>query len=66
MEGFLSRCSRGSPKKEVGTNEAPVTVRVYVDANHAGKMIKRTSHPGILIYVKNALVNFYSKIKNTV
>ena len=44
----------------------PVTVRIYVDANHAIIFINRRSHSDILIYVNNTLINFYRKIQNTV
>ena len=44
----------------------PVTVRVYVDTNHEGNLANMGSHSGILICVKNTLINFYIKIQNTV
>ena len=44
----------------------PVTVRVYVDANHAGNLTNRRSRSGILIYVNNVLIKFYIKIQNIV
>ena len=43
-----------------------VTVWLYVDANHAGNLAIRTSHSGILIYVKKVLIKFYIKIQNKV
>ena len=43
-----------------------VTVWVYVDANHAGNLANRRSHSGILIYVKNTLINLYGKRQNKV
>ena len=44
----------------------PVTVWVYVGANHAGNLENRRFHSGILIYVKNSLINLYNKIQNIV
>jgi len=44
----------------------PVCIRAYVDANHAGNLANRRSHTGILIYVNNAPVVWYSKRQNTV
>ena len=44
----------------------PVTICIYVDANHAGNLANRRSHSGILIYFDNLLINFYSKGQNTV
>ena len=43
----------------------PVTLWVYVDSNHAGKLANRFYQSIILIYVNNALVNFYIKRQNT-
>ena len=43
-----------------------VTVWFYVDADHTGNLENGRSHSGILIYVNNALINFYIKRQNTV
>jgi len=44
----------------------PVHVLAYVDANHAGNMKTRRSHSGILIYMNQAPIIWYSKRQNTV
>jgi len=44
----------------------PVHVLAYVDANHAGNMKTRRSHTGILIYMNQAPIIWYSKGQNTV
>jgi hypothetical protein len=44
----------------------PVVIATYVDANHAGNLANRSSHTGILIYVNNSLIHWYSKRQNTV
>jgi hypothetical protein len=44
----------------------PVVVSCFVDANHAGNVIARRSHTGILIYVQNAPIIWFSKRHNTV
>jgi len=44
----------------------PVVVSCFCDANHAGNVITRRSHTGILIYVNNAPIMWYSKRQNTV
>lgn len=41
-------------------------MRYYVDSNHAGNLLNRSSHSGIIIYVNNAPIIWYSKRKNTV
>ena len=43
-----------------------VTVREYVDANHAGNMMNGCSHSGLIIYVNNSQLIWYSKRKNKV
>ena len=44
----------------------PVHALAYVDANHAGNMKTRRSHSGILIYINQAPIVWYSKRQNTV
>ena len=41
-------------------------IKDYVDANHTGNMTNRWSHSGMIIYVNNATIIWYSKRKNTV
>ena len=43
-----------------------IAIKSYVDDNHTGKMAKRRSHSGIIIYVNNAPIIWYSKRQNTV
>ena len=43
-----------------------LVIKAYVDANHAGNMANRRSHSGIIVYVNNALIIWYSKRQNTV
>jgi hypothetical protein len=44
----------------------PVDTSAYVDANHAGNLANRRSHSGVLIYVNNSPILWYSKRQNTV
>jgi hypothetical protein len=44
----------------------PVTMSAFVDANHAGNVVTRRSHSGILIYVQNAPIVWLLKWQNTV
>jgi hypothetical protein len=44
----------------------PVTINAFVDANHAGNVVTRRSHTGIIIFVQNAPIIVYSKRQNTV
>ena len=44
----------------------PVVVSCFVDANHAGNMITRRSHTGILMsYVQNTPIAWFSKRQST-
>jgi len=43
-----------------------VIITCFVDSNHAGNTVTRRSHTGILIFVQNAPIIFYSKRQNTV
>ena len=43
-----------------------VVIKSYVNANHAGNILNRRSHYGIIIYVNNAPIIWYSKCHNTV
>lgn len=44
----------------------PVKINCFVDANHAGNVVTRRSHTGILIFVQNAPIIWFSKRQNTV
>jgi hypothetical protein len=43
-----------------------VDITCFVDANHAGNVVTRRSHTGILIFVQNAPILWFSKQQNTV
>ena len=43
-----------------------VTISCFVDSNHAGNLVTRRSHTGILIFIQNAPIIWYSKRQNTV
>jgi len=44
----------------------PVSTTAFVDADHASNVVTRRSHTGILLFVCNALIRYYSKRQNTV
>jgi hypothetical protein len=44
----------------------PVTMTCFVDANHAGNLVTRRSHTGIVIFLNRAPVVWYSKRQNSV
>jgi hypothetical protein len=43
-----------------------VTISAFVDANHAGNKVTQQSHTGIIIFVQNAPIVWYSMRQNTV
>ena len=43
-----------------------VKLAAYVDADHAGNLITRRSHSGIIIYLNNSPITWFSKRQNTV
>jgi hypothetical protein len=43
-----------------------VRVSCFVDADHAGNVVTRRSHTGIMMFVNNALIGWFSKRQNTV
>jgi hypothetical protein len=44
----------------------PVNISCFVDANHAGNIVTRRLHTGILIYVQNTPIIWQSQRQNTV
>jgi hypothetical protein len=44
----------------------PVNMSVFVDANHAGNVVTRRLHTGILIFLQNTPVLWHSRRQNTV
>ena len=44
----------------------PVIISAFVDADHAGNVVTRRSHTGIIIFVQNASIIWFSKRQNTV
>ena len=43
-----------------------MNIRTYVDEDHAGNLATWRSHTGILIYLNNSLIIWFSKLENTV
>ena len=43
-----------------------ILIKYYVDANHTGNIANKKSHSGIIIYVNNKPIIWYSKRQNTV
>eukprot|EP00978_Attheya_sp_CCMP212_P005282 scaffold11749_cov55-Attheya_sp.AAC.6 len=61
--------STETPAAPINMPEAlgnPVLISVFVDADHARNVVTRRSQTGILIYVNNAPIIWYTKKQNTV
>jgi len=43
-----------------------IQISAFVDVAHTGNLVTRRSHTGILIFLNNALISWYSKQQNTV
>ena len=65
MKDFHPDSAEDNTRKKLELLGETVTVRVYVNVNHAGNLENRMSHSWILIYFSE-LINFYSKINYTV
>ena len=63
---FYPEAAEALPGKCIEPLGNPAYVKAFVDANHAGNMANRRSHTGLLIYVNNAPIIWYSKRQNTV
>jgi hypothetical protein len=44
----------------------PVNMYTFVDANHAGNVVTRRSHTGILLFLQNSPIIWLSRRQNTV
>ena len=45
---------------------SPIKIICFVDADHAGNVITRRSHSGVLLFLQNAPILWFSKRQNTV
>ena len=63
---FYGDVAEELPVKMPKPQGRPVTVTCFVDADHAGNVVTRRSHTGIVIFIQNAPILWYSKRQNTV
>jgi hypothetical protein len=54
------------PPKMPKARGKSVRISCFVDADHAGNVVTRWSHTGIIMFVNNALIAWFSKRQNTV
>jgi len=65
-KSFYGDVQEELPPKMPKPRGNPVAISAFVDANHAGNVIARRSHTGIIIFVQNAPIIWFSKKQNTV
>jgi hypothetical protein len=63
---FYGDVSEAIPPNAPAPRGNPVQMTAFVDANHAGNQVTRRSHTGILLYVNQAPIIWYSKAQATV
>ena len=65
-EEFYPEAEETIPGNALPTRGNMVYIRCYVDANHSGNLLTRRSHTGIIIFVNNSPIIWYSKRQNAV
>jgi hypothetical protein len=44
----------------------PISIRIYVDADHAGDQLTRRSRTGYIVFLNSAVINWYSKKQGSI
>ena len=63
---FYPEAEEVIPLNAFASMGSPVTITIWVDANHAGNLANRRSHTGFIIYVNQPPLIWYSKKQSTV
>ena len=63
---FYPDTSEAIPSNALEPRGNPILISCFVDADHAGNRITRSSHTGIIIFCNRAPIQWYSKRQNTV
>jgi hypothetical protein len=63
---FYSELSEELPPRMPEPLGHPVSIYTFVDANHAGNVVTRRSHTGILLFIQNSPITWLSRRQNTV
>ena len=65
-EEFYPDAEEAKPGNSPPPRGSPVYFGCYVDANHAGNMLTRKYHTGIIVFVNNPPIIWYNERQNTV
>ena len=66
MTEFYGDVEEELPSKMPDPHGRAIIIYSLVDANHAGNVMTRRSHTGIIMFIKNAPIIWFSKIQITV
>jgi hypothetical protein len=66
MKDFYPDAEEAKPPNAPAPRGKAVQINVFVDADHAGNVVTRKSHTGIITFLNMAPVSWYSKRQNTV
>ena len=66
MKTIYPDAVRGEPPGALQPLGEPVSLTVFMDADHAGDKLTQRSHTGIILMVNSAIINWYSKKQNVV
>ena len=64
--GFYGTEKEEMPPKMPAPQRISARVSCFVDADHAGNVVTRGSHAGILVFVNNSFISWFSKHQNAV
>jgi hypothetical protein len=66
LKAFYSKVKEAIPPNAPPTRGRSVMIRIYIDANHAGKMVTMRSRSGYVQFINNVLVNWFSKKQGSI
>ena len=66
MKEFYPDAEESIPLNALEPLGRAIQINCFVDADHAGNLVTRRSHTGIIIFLNMAPISWYSKRQNTV
>ena len=65
-DDYYGECKEDVPLVRPQPRGRAVVISMFCDADHAGNLLTRRSHTGLLIYLNNSIIDWYSKSQATV